>query len=177
MGYLVIVHASNDERDYIARARYEAAIHFARKQPKVVVRNADAYDPKQHENADAIVTSADRELIIRNYDERGSEILIVRREAAFEGDQGEGASSAGGVLATSIRIADFSVHDLKALLPDITSVQQLQDAIVAESQAEGPRTTVIKMLEKRIRELSAPPDSSDPAADAQAGTQASAASE
>lgn len=89
--FKVIVQAGNFETEFIHKAKAFALRHFAEHSPKVVVRNADAYDPAQHEAADAIVTTSDRVFLIQNYEERGTVAVVV--DAALESQEETAPSS------------------------------------------------------------------------------------
>lgn len=86
--FIVIIQAGNDDREFIEKAGVFARRRFAEHDPKVIVRNADAYDPSQHERADAIITTSDRFELIESYEDSGTEVIAVDRDEANRVDDG-----------------------------------------------------------------------------------------
>src|ERR1051326_5419567 len=72
--FLIIIQAANDAREFIEKAKVFARKHFAEHDPKVIVRNADAYEPREHEHADVVITTDRYEELIDAYEERDTRV-------------------------------------------------------------------------------------------------------
>ena len=77
MFFTVIIHAANDAVAFIEKAKIFARRHFAEKAPRIIIRNAEAYDPKQHETADAVITQPQYETLIAHYEKRDAQVIVA----------------------------------------------------------------------------------------------------
>jgi len=157
--FLVIVHAANSATEYIKAATIEALRLFADKHPKVVVRNAEAYDPTQHEKADAILTSEFYGHIIDAYRERKSQVIVfdpdgVEDSAAQERPEvAVELTAAFGAVRNPTEVVDVSVRALRPVVAAMEDVDALNAMLAVEQASESKRTVVVKMIEKRLEDI------------------------
>jgi hypothetical protein len=142
---LVIVWAGNDEREFILKAKHFAIRQFP--EAKVIVRNADAYNPRQHIAADAIVASATREELIRCYEEHGTQVFAVDPSADVPVERAPAPPTEPANAADFPALAE-ELASGEALLGAMTPVREeappmsvtetAAEAPVAEAAAEAP---------------------------------------
>lgn len=79
--FQVIVHAANEAESYIRKAKEFVRRQFAERDDlRVYVRNADAYNPKQHEPADAIITQPHYGELIANHEQRDVHVIVATED-------------------------------------------------------------------------------------------------
>lgn len=78
--FTIIIHAANEARTFIEKAKIFARKHFAEEGPRILVRNAEAYDPKQHEAADAIIVEPQYKQLIAEHEDRDVHVIVSTEE-------------------------------------------------------------------------------------------------